>query len=242
MLHIKASTVRSAAILSASVLALALSGCKHSDLNGQVAEWTLIDPKERHPILVSKQPTTLALSVPAGSSGLRPQQRAELLNFASRYRASDAGDSRIIVEVPTGSANEVEAMHASEDIRNVLNHEGFGDSDIAVEAYYDDNRPSPAIRVSYLRYVAEGPECGNFSSNMAYQPNNVAYPNFGCSAQNNLAAQIANPADLLGPRTMTPRDSARRDQTYTKYVRGESTGAQKSNDERIQRGEVGGGN
>jgi pilus assembly protein CpaD len=36
---------------------------------------------------------------------------------------------------------------------------------------------------------------------------------------------VANPADLLGPRTMTPRDSTRRDVAYGKYINGEQTGA-----------------
>jgi len=42
----------------------------------------------------------------------------------------------------------------------------------------------------------------------------------GCAGQRNLAGMVANPADLLGPRTMTSRDSNRRDDMYAKYVKG----------------------
>jgi pilus assembly protein CpaD len=36
---------------------------------------------------------------------------------------------------------------------------------------------------------------------------------------------VANPGDLLGPRTMTPRDGNRRDNMYGKYVKGDVLGA-----------------
>ena len=65
------------------------------------------------------------------------------------------------------------------------------------------------------------------------QPGNLDYPNFGCATQQNLAAMVANPADLLGPRSQTPRIGDRRDEHWSKYVKGESTGAQKSGDEKI---------
>ena len=63
---------------------------------------------------------------------------------------------------------------------------------------------------------------------------NLPYPNFGCAQQRNLAALIANPADLLGPRTMEPADPERRAVVFDKYRQGEATGAEKSQDERIQ--------
>jgi pilus assembly protein CpaD len=54
---------------------------------------------------------------------------------------------------------------------------------------------------------------------------NLPYPNLGCANQRNLAVQIANPADLLGPRSETARASDRRDQVWNKYVKGAATGA-----------------
>jgi pilus assembly protein CpaD len=54
---------------------------------------------------------------------------------------------------------------------------------------------------------------------------NTPYPDFGCANQHNLAVMVANPGDLLGPRTMTPRDANRRDDMYGKYVKGQPLGA-----------------
>ena len=75
---------------------------------------------------------------------------------------------------------------------------GFADSAVAIEPYHGGRDASAPIRLSYLRYVAEAPECGHWPTNLADDQRNLPYPNFGCAQQHNLAAQIANPADLLG--------------------------------------------
>jgi pilus assembly protein CpaD len=46
---------------------------------------------------------------------------------------------------------------------------------------------------------------------------NKHYADFGCSYQNNLAAQVANPADLLGPRKQTEIDAENRDKVIDVY-------------------------
>jgi len=60
----------------------------------------------------------------------------------------------------------------------------------------------------------------------------LPYPDFGCATQRNFAAQVANPADLIGPRSMTPAAAERRDVVWGKYIKGESTISQKQADER----------
>ena len=222
-------------LLIACALTLVLPGCKTDDNRGQVAGWALVDPAQRHPIIVSQQPQTMNLRVPRGSSGLAPQQRAELLGFADRSRASDAGNSRLIIAAPSGSNNEVAAMHSVDEIRSLLSERGFPETSILVEAYSQEGGGAePPIKISYMRYVAEGPECGQWPENLAYSPNNLPHPNLGCANQRNLAAMVANPADLLGPRTQTPRSSERRDAVFDKYVKGESSITAKQDDEKIQ--------
>lgn len=229
-----ASRPMSLSLLASSMLAVtALAGCGSSGNQPQVAGWTLVDPAQRHPIIVSQQPEMLPINVTRGSQGLAPQQRAALLAFADKSRASDAGNSRLIISVPSGSGNEVAAMHAVTDIRRLLSDRGFQESSVQVEAYSDDTSKEPPIKVSYLRYIAEAPTCGNWSQNLAYEPNNLPYPNLGCADQRNLAAMVANPADLLGPRTEGDRSSERRDVVFDKYVKGETSNTKKSEDEKI---------
>lgn len=220
-------------ILILSALAAALAGCKHDNGGAQVAGWALVDPSQRHPIIVSRQPETLTLHTARGSTGLNPQQRAELLDFTARSRAADAGNSRLIIQAPSGSANEVAAMHAVQEIRELLSDNGFAESAIAVEAYSDGGHTAPPVRVSFMRYVAEGPDC-DAGANLARSPQNLPSPNLGCSNQRNFAAMVANPGDLLGPRTESDRASERRDTTWGKYKRGEPTGADRSAEEKLR--------
>src|SRR5665648_327202 len=79
------------------------------------------------------------------------------------------------------------------------------------------------LRLSYLEYVAQGPDCPDWSENVARDPQNLPWPNMGCATQKNLAAAVADPQDLLYPRAETPRPSERRDTVWGKYVAGEST-------------------
>ncbi len=58
---------------------------------------------------------------------------------------------------------------------------------------------------------AQTDKCGRWPEDILETSENKHYANFGCSYQNNLAAQIANPADLLGPRKQTPIDAANRE-------------------------------
>lgn len=230
-----AMTVGNAArIAAACAITLTLAACKHGDDGTRVAGWALTAPDQRHPIIVTQQPANLNLRVARGSSGLSPQQRAQLIDFAEKFRAGDGGNSRLVITVPSGSPNEVAAANAVGEIRALLTDRGFGETSISVEAYTEEHDVSAPIRVSYLRYVAEGPSCGQFPTNLARQNDNMPYEDFGCANQRNFAAMVANPADLVEPRSETARPHARRQNQWEKYVKGETTGAQKADDERAR--------
>ena len=232
-----ASGARSAARLVAAVsLALiALAGCRTVEETGaHVAGWTLVDANQRHPILVSQQPATLSIRVTGGAQGLSSAQVAQVSDFLARYRAMDSGNSKLVIAVPSGSPNEGAAMRAVAHMRQLIQEYGFSESTVAMQAYNGGRDATAPIRLAYLRYVAQGPECGHWPTNLANDPRALPYPNFGCAQQHNLAAQIANPADLLGPRTMGPSDAERRSVVIERYRQGKTTGADKSGEERAQ--------
>lgn len=230
-LDIRKTAMRVAAL---TLAAAALAGCKHLDDPVEPTTFSLVDPAERHPIIVSQQPREISLRVSRSSSGLVPAQRAGLIEFLQRYRANDAGSSRLVIQVPSGTANEVASMQAAGEIRQLIADQGFSDSAVAVEPYRGDREAQPPIRVSYLRFTAEAPECGRWPTNLAREPYNLPFPNMGCANQRNFASMVANPADLLGPRGMTPRPGERRDATWDKYLKGDSTGAKKAEDEKVK--------
>ena len=219
------------------VLVMAVAGCNGHRKGPQ--SFLLTDPEERHPIQVSRKPVEFDVSVPRGAYGLTRSQRNEVRAFARRYKSD--GEGPLVIRAPSGSPNEVASMRAIEDMRRVLSSEKVPAKAIEFEPYLGDGAPDAPVRLSYLRYVAEGPVCGDFSTNLARSPRNREHPNFGCTAQHNLAAMVANPRDLVRPRGMTPRSSERRDVVWDKYVKGETTVSEKSEDEAANVSEVGGG-
>ena len=134
--------------------------------------------------------------------------------------------------MPSGSTNEVSALRAVADVREIVRSYGIDDSRVAVHAYHSERGGQPPIRISYTRFVAEAPECGTWPTNVADDSRNLPYPNLGCSTQRNFALQVANPADLLGPRTMTPAIAESRDAKWDKFVKGKSTITKKEADEK----------
>ena len=224
-----------AGVLALAVACTGLAGCDSlmGDRQEQFnAGQQLLTPAERHPIIVSQQPHKMAVKVARGAAGLSPAQKASVIDFLTRYRAADAGNSKLVISVPSGSANEVSSMNAVADMRPLLADQGFAESAISIEPYHAEGDPQPPVRIAYLRFAAEGPTCGKWPSNLAETSRNVNYENFGCASQKNLAAMVSNPADLLGPRTMTPASADRRDTTWGRYIKGDPSGASRSSDER----------
>jgi len=217
-----------AGVCAVAALGLVLAACNGREEPGvYLSNFTLIDPSERHPIMVTQQPAALDVRVPRGAQGLSPQQARQVAAFLEHYRHTGAS-SRLVISVPSGSSNERAAERAASDIRALSTNLGFSDSVVALEPYPARRSETAPVRLAYVRFVAEPPACGEWPSNLAFEPRNLTYPNFGCAQQHNLAAQIANPADLLGPRSETPADQERRETVFEKYENGQPTGSLKN--------------
>ena len=233
---VSSKSLRPAAIASRAavmVAAVALSACTNGiEPGGHVAGWASISHAQRHPIIVTEQPANMSFKVARGTDGLNPHQRATLVDFLAKYRGGDSGNGRLTIQVPSGSPNEVAALKAVADLRELVRDYGIDDTRVAVSPYHSEREPQPPIRIAYTRFVAEGPECGTWPANLSDDTRNLPYANFGCSTQRNFAAQIANPADLLGPRTMTPASAERRDVKWEKFNRGEAVISKKDAEEK----------
>jgi pilus assembly protein CpaD len=205
----------------AAVLALAglaLSGCAgypaHSVTVGALPQ----DYRTNHPIIVSEQEQTLDVPVAAGDSKLAPGIRETVRGFADRYRQTASGTVRILV--PAGSANAAAASIAARQIHAVLVHRGIPGRRIITVPYAAGAGYGDApVRISYFATAAHTTPCGTWPEDLVTDTSqNRNYDNFGCATQNNLAAQVANPMDLIAPRGMTPIDAERRTQVYRDYV------------------------
>ena len=100
-------------------------------------------------------------------------------------------------------------------------------ANIRIVGYDAGGDPRAPVRVGYIRYEAQGPQCGQSWENLADVRQNREYDEFGCAVTANVAAELASPEDLLHPRAMTPPDAARRETVITKYRQGDTTSTAK---------------
>lgn len=201
---------RNSTVLRATVAGLAvalLAGCANRDsiTVGSVPD----DYRTNHPIVVSEKEQSVDVPVAATDRGVTSLQRVAVEGFIANYDRSAAPPVTILA--PLGSANEVAANAVAQDLVQLLKKNGVARNRIAIAAYQADATEVAApIRVSYVAMKAHTGHCGRWPDDLTNTIENKHYANFGCSYQNNLAAQIANPADLLGPRKPGDIDAERR--------------------------------
>jgi pilus assembly protein CpaD len=84
------------------------------------------------------------------------------------------------------------------------------------------------VELGYVGYAAHTDRCGDWSENLADTGQNTPQPNFGCAVQQNVAAMVADPRDLIEPRGLGDSDAARRTTVVGKYEQGNTTAADKN--------------
>lgn len=211
-------SVRLARLLAIGALLAAgtsLAGCANRD--GMSTGALPDDYRTRHPIVIAEAEHSIDVPVASSDRHLTKGARDVIRGFASSYLNSATGTVQILL--PSGSANAHAASALRREIRSVLVDAGIPGVRL-VEASYQANFDGDAapIRLSYTAVTAKTEPCGNWPKDLvANTIENKNYENFGCASQANLAAQIANPMDLLGPRAMSPIDAVRRGQVIKDY-------------------------
>jgi pilus assembly protein CpaD len=91
----------------------------------------------------------------------------------------------------------------------------------------------PPVTLSFLNLSAVSPDCTTLGwpDNLGSSSRNTVWKSFGCSAQNNLAAMVANPRDLVEPRPMDDVDTTRRLKVIETYRKGQATQTTRKADE-----------
>ena len=197
-----------------------LAGCANHSENNFTVGSVQSTYKTKHPIVIDEQEKVLDVPVAASSYKLSFPTQSAIEAFANRYK--DGGNGTIKVMIPSGSANEAAARRMLPKIATKLTTMGIPLSRIRSTSYRATDYSASPIRLSFTALAASVQQCGKWPEDLAGPNNqNQNYHNFGCASQNNLAAQIANPADLLGPRAMTPIDAERRNQAIESYRNGE---------------------
>lgn len=206
---------RAVTLIAMAALVAVASGCANRDATttGSLPD----DYRTRHPIVVGEQEKVIDIPIATGASQLTRGQAEVIAGFADGYKSSTSGMFRIIV--PHGARNDAATAVTSRHIRKVVARQGIPASKVIIESYAAaDPAEAAPIRLSYFAITASTPACGQWPEDLLINTyGNKNYHNFGCAQQNNLAAQIADPNDLLGPRRMTPADATQRGNAMQRY-------------------------
>ncbi|HEX5498615.1 MAG TPA: CpaD family pilus assembly protein, partial [Thermomicrobiales bacterium] len=207
--------------LAAGSLAAMLAGC-YPQQQATIDTYP-VDVRDRHPITIREGQQTVEVFVGQGRGGLIPSERADVLAFAQGWRRHAMGG--IIIDV---LSNRATARPAADSMREILSI--LAASGVPRRAVYVRRHPETAklatIKLSYSRLVAEAGPCGLWPKDIgpaggAQYLKNQPYWNFGCAAQHNLAAMVANPTDLVQPRGETPIYMERRSVAIDKWRKGD---------------------
>jgi pilus assembly protein CpaD len=201
----------------------ALAACSAAPTATSDAAALARTPTELWANRVTVQPDEIRLAVHA--EGLSANQREALGAFLADWRATGGGP--ITLRAPLGGADPAAVGRATEGVRLQLSGGGVAASQITLASYDAGGDPLAPLVVGRERYRVNVPRCGQEWTNITLSANNEAQPNFGCATTANMAAQIANPSDLLGPAPVTPADAQRRGVVLDKYRLGEGTASKK---------------
>ena len=202
--------------------------------------------EQRHPILVGTHQRSLDLKVPPQLGMLDPAQVAEIQSFAGEYQMR--GHSAIQLEVPMievekasptkGTPTKITrkimekravAQRAVDMAKQALRDAGVSGANVVMKPYMVSDANQPVIiSLSFIKRGAQvATRCGQWPENMVGGEMNIQNRspwNFGCATQQNLAAQVANPMDLVVPRHSTPISAAQRYQVISTYQKSGSGG------------------
>lgn len=198
-------------LMALMAAAMLVAGCSQ---NARPIGTAPLSYKDRHPISIGHYPVSLEVAADPQLGMLTPNNRTEVYGFVRAY--ANEGESHLQVFTPSGGANEGTAHAIVGEIRQIASDEGIPHSMLSIRPYHAIDGHGP-VRLTYSRLRAVAPDCGIWPSDVSGDRQNRDYENFGCAAQQNLAAIVADPRDLLGPRGSIPRDSERRGDMFEKW-------------------------
>jgi pilus assembly protein CpaD len=177
------------------------------------------DPDFNHPIVVEPASKSVRIAYSPADAGLMPEDAARFDEFVAAYL--EGGNGAISVTVPSGAGAQQTIQYFGERLASA----GVPRARIMVGMRNDGD---PRVELGYVSYTAHTDACGNWSHNANDTASNLPMPDFGCSVQHNMAAQVEDPRDFNHPRAMGEVDAVRRGVVLGKYEKGTITQADKN--------------
>jgi pilus assembly protein CpaD len=202
-----------------SLAALCLAACANDpSLPGPKRAAHAVNPLELHPLKAEASTDKIALAL--HDAGLSPAQSEAVKALADRRMKTSGGV--VTISLPQGAADPAAAAHTADLVQALLAVEGAP----AQRSTYESSDPKAPLLVSFDYEKAEIAKCGKDWEDLATTGDNLVFGNFGCAVTANMAAQIANPNDLVRPRTEDAPDAGRRMTVLDKYRAGKPTAAE----------------
>lgn len=178
------------------------------------------DVRERHPIVLTEAPRSLEL-FPGPGGHLDARQAGDLAAFAADYHAN----ARSVIVAETDGPGGARALAAA---RAQLARHGVPAGAVRSRPGHGGHLGGGApLILSFAKLTARVPhECGHWPedlgmSNARFSATNQPYWNLGCASQANLAAQIADPLDLVRARPEGRIDTIKRMNAIDKIRQGQ---------------------
>lgn len=209
--------IRTLALVGLASVAL-LAGCASGD--GKLAKQAR-SPDDLYHLQARDQSDQVMLAVHA--DGLSQAQNDALTALAGRWR--EGGARAIQISAPHGLGDPMAAYKSAQAARDKLIALGVPTEAINQSSYDAAGDVQAPLLIEFTRFDAVVPACGRSWENLTATQANTVQSNFGCAVTANMAAQIADPADIAGPRTTASADAARRVAIIEGYRKGQITAA-----------------
>jgi len=163
------------------------------------------DYRQNHKIQVTREQVSVSITLPDQGLNLSPGDqrrfRVFLRDFVQRGRTAVTVESTL----PTLA-------------KDILIANGLRGNEIILAP--DTTILAPNAVLSFTASQVVAPECGDWSSNSAFNPSNKPHSNFGCSVQRNIGKVVSDPGDFIQAQPATGGVAGRTDEAIRTHQSG----------------------
>lgn len=207
-----------------------LSGCQSGPNKAVPIEsfsGTVLDQNE---IGVKRVTEILEVNLNPLDDQLRLSEIERIKSFLSAYNSN--GHGSLVMALPKNAPNPHLAIQAVAEARDIAWEAGIEYQQISGSAYDARGRARAPLILAYTAYKAQKPKCTSLAEiDIANAVSNSDLPSLGCAVRTNMAAIIADPADLYGTRELEPGDQIRRQFQIEAFRSGQPTAAERGDSE-----------
>ena len=207
----RSSTLRTLTRLALAAAALAVvAAC---------TEPVATDYREKYPVSAYPATVVFGIHTVGGRVAFAGDDEAQFNGLIAGY--IDRGHGPLTISAPAGSGDKLPPALSA--VRARLIAAGVPARDIQMTVTSQGS--ADTVTMSYERYEATLPTCGDWTSAPSYNPYNDVGSNFGCALQRDIGLMAADPADLVRMRTAAPADAQNASRVIQKYHAGAPTWA-----------------